>query len=295
MKPLNLDKDKIIKLYLKDEKKMIDIAKIMGCSDVTIRKSLLKNNIKLRGRHQSKVYPLEENIFNELLNKSLFHYFLGFYVGDGNKGYEYTNKGRFEIGLKINKGNRILLNEFRTILINIKRKTKQYFEVQGSGKITTYYLFHKKANKEYGMLKLRFGLKTLKLKLDRWGLKIDKKKCFEIPKYYILNKKKFGIFLAGLIDADGCFNFKKDLTNMKLSIALGDLKSCENLKKIIKKLFDIDTNIRKQTNYNILYFNCNHSYKKGIILLKKLNKYIFPYIKLKKNQVKTTNIIYSSK
>lgn len=146
------------------------------------------------------------------------------------------------------------------------------------------------------MMKLSFGLKALKLKLDEWGFNINKHKCFEIPEYYYYtNKHKFGAFLAGLIDADGCFNFNKKLTSGTLSIALGDLNSCYNLQKIIKRLYDIDSKIRREKNYNNFYFNCNHSYKKAIVNFKKYEEYIFPYIRLKTKQVKKMGKIYNGR
>lgn len=293
MNKLNLDEDKIIELYTQDRKGNEEISKIFGCCDVTIRNILLRHNIKLRGYHQQVVFSLEQEIFDELLCNSFFHYFLGFYVGDGCKCKDFTRKGRFRIGLKVTDKNIMLLDQFRNLLIGIRQKTKQFTSTQGDATIKTITLFHKKANKKYRMLHFRFGLKTLKLKLDEWGLKINKGKCFTIPEYYLENKKKFGMFLAGLIDADGWFMFNKNLTSGSISIALGDLVSCQNLQKVIKKSFDINTNIREQKNYNILYFNSNYSHIKKLIDIKKYNKYIFPYIRLKTRQVELMGMIYN--
>lgn len=293
MRKLNLDENKIIKLYIQGKKGAKEISEIFGCCDGTIKNILLNHNIEFRGRHQQVVFSLEQEIFNELLNDSFFHYFLGFYVGDGCKSKGFTQKGRFRIGLKVTDKNRILLEQFRKLLVGIRQKTEQYFDTQKDSTIKTITLFHKKVNKEYKMLSLRFGLKTLKLKLDEWGLKINKKKCFTIPKYYLKNKKKFGIFLAGLIDADGWFMFNKNLTTGSITIALGDLVSCQNLQKVIKRLFDINTTIRERKKYNLLYFNSNHSYKKKLIDFKKYDTYIFPYIKLKTRQVELMRMIYN--
>ena len=294
MKKLELDENIIVTQY-KNNKSIQDISKSLGCSDMTIRNRLINNNIYIRGRNQQKVYPLEDKIFDKLIDDYFFHYFLGFYVGDGDKGKEFINKGRFSIGLRITNENESLLNDFRKILVKIKNKTDQYFETQGTAKIKKRYLYHKKAKKQYGMIQLRVGLRTLKFKLDEFGLNINKNKCFTIPKYYYKNKDKFGSFLAGLIDADGCFNFNKKLTSTKISIALGDLKSCEDLQKIIKNCYDIDTNIRKQKNFNIFFFNCNHSYKKGLINFKLYNQYIFPHIRLKTKQINVMRLIYNAK
>lgn len=290
MEKLTLDDKYIVGMY-NDGKKIKDISKIMGCSDPVIKRILKEKKIFIRGLNQAKVYELEKHLFEGAIKNPLFHYFLGFYVGDGNKGKDYIKKGRFEIGLKINENNEKLLEEIRTFLLDLRKKTKEYTQNQGDANISKYYILRKENNKKYSMLKLRLGFKSLKISLDKWGLKIDKNKCFTIPKYYYSNKENFGIFLAGLIDADGYFNFNKRLSNCTIAIALGDLKSCYNLQKIIKKLYDIKTIIRKEKNYNLLFFNNNHSKYKSLENQNKLKRYVFPYIKLKRKQVQILEVI----
>jgi len=299
VRKLNLNEKRIIYLYVKENKSMVAIAKRFNCSDVHIRNILIKKNINLRSYHQSKIEPLNKRKFEKLLMNKNFHYFLGFYAGDGTKGKSFLKKGRFNIGLKDTKKNKELLEKFRNILINIRSITNssEYTENQGNGKIKQRYLFHKKAKKIYKMVELSFGLQTLKFRLDMWGMNFSKHKTFTIPNYYYNNKENFGVFIAGLIDADGCFNFSNKTNSAQIFIYLEDKESMMNLKKALNDIFNLTTKYYnpKLCNFFPLRFNSNNSSKEHIKKLEIMNKYIFPNLKLKKEESKKLKLIYSLK
>lgn len=268
------------------------IGKALNCSLETVRQRLLEQGVKIR----RTINPLLVYKFNKLLQKDFFHYFLGFYTGDGNKDFHYRTKGRFSIGLADKQRNRKILKMFLDLLNNIKNITDktEYRENQVNFGLRKRILFHKKVKKEYKIIQLCFGLKTLKLRLDQWGLKLEKGKKFNLPEYYKYHKKNFGIFIAGFFDADGNINFSNKVNSASIWFYFQDKKSGERMQKFLKGIFGIDSRgyYPKYSNFYPVRIYSNHYHSRFLEHLKKINKYIFPYIKLKKREVEKLKNLY---
>ena len=248
----------IIKLYVKENRTTKDIAQMLGTYNTSIRRVLLRNNIKLRS-NSSIQRRVELSDIKSKEGTESFDYFIGLLATDG------CITGN-RIVLDFSEENKELLNYWNQFLGNKCNITSS---------------MHKK----YKVLQYRIAFRNQSIVnyLKEFG--IISNKTFDLKLKYI----NWSV-LRGIIDGDGCVSETNKGKTLRITITSG----CENFLKQIKSFLlqeNINSHIRQATSttyelyidktfdiitiYNNLYKNAQFFLKRKKLkfgpLLKKFN------------------------
>lgn len=178
---INISKNELKKLYLKDKLSTIKIAKIYHCDDEAIRWRLHKFGISIRLKFEAnRVYPVYD--FNGTLKAK--SYLIGFRIGDLWIGLIRKNSQTICVRCSSTRWGQINL-------------IKGLFFPYG----------HVRINKrdKRGAIKIRCHLNMT------FDFLLNKKD--EIPRWIYKDNKYFMAFLAGYFDAEGYMSVRKDNTS----------------------------------------------------------------------------------
>ena len=210
--------DYIIKLYNKGKTQQ-EIARILKTYNTTIRRVLLRNNIKIRSNSEIQSF-IDKNPFN---NNSKSDYFLGLLIADG-----CISNGK--LTLSLHEKDKYILYEFAKFLSN-KVRVNRYF--------------HRKHNKFQYYVNTRHK-ETLKY-LESKANFINKSKDAEI-----YTKINWNIF-RGIFDGDGGILNLQNNTRLRFFICGASLKLINQLKNFLEKE-GFNPTITKNKN-NVYYLN----------------------------------------
>lgn len=264
----------MIENYVTSRKTTYDIAKEIGCSNVTVGYYLKKNNIKT----SNQTYKFNEHYFNKIdtANKA---YFLGLSYADGCVSPE-KNSYR----LKLTKEDEYILEEFKK---DIGSNKPLYFRKEEIIKGTSYI------GKAQSALEL--NSKILIEDLEKLGVTKNKSLTIKFPTNIPLEFMKD--FIRGCFDGDGCIYNSQKRIMLNYS---GSEEFCKGLSLWLKKTLDINT-IPKQDSRGSSWFLfirrigdvlkfCNYIYQ-DINCLKLSRK----YLKFKDYEYRRFNTNYSRK
>jgi len=211
-KPIFMLKENLERLYLNRKLSQAQIARKMKCSRCAIEKLMKKYHIKPRSLSEAQMKYPKFNFSGNPIEKA---YLIGFRLGDLN-----VEIAKLQIRVRCSSTVPAQVQLIKKLFskysyLNIKRR--RFIKKQ---LVTdTECLLHKSFN----------FLLTKEDKIENWILK---------------NNKFFFAFVAGYIDAEGCFLIRK-YKNMKTTVAGFELQSCD--KDIINTIWKRITSLGIQT------------------------------------------------
>lgn len=270
---LKISKTELANLYLRKKMSSYEIGLHFNCSQTTIRDRLLEYGIKTRSIQEAKslTKPLYErrNFAGNLADKA---YIIGFRLGDLHVSKTHPNSPTIRVNTNSTKIEQ--LNLFKKLFSPYGHISKIGPDKNGATFIRCYL------NSSF-----RFLLKT---------------KCETLPKW-ILNSKKYSLsFMAGYIDAEGCFSINhrqspvfamnsqdKNIMVFIQSTVLPQIGINTKL-RLVRRANSIIGGIRSNRDvFNISIYNQFD--------LKKLTTAIIPLLrhsKRKRDALKVTNLLY---
>lgn len=265
---MRYDEIEICKRYLNLEN-ATNIAKSLGTYNTTIRRILIRNNIKLRGN--SEIFSVvKHNPFINLNCRDTM-YFLGLLAADGNVSIANS---KYRILLSLHEKDIFLLEQYANF-ISKELKVKNYNN-------NTYNI------KEYYV---SFCNKNTALYLNSLGITPNKSKTLNI------NFEITWDFLRGVIDGDGYIKMLKNRS--QIEIASASEKFTEQLSNFLIKN-QIHHTINKKGSCNIIgiyknkdCFECfTNLYNNANIFMKRKYLKFGPYIEqsILANSPKTVNV-----
>lgn len=232
---VNIDNKKnyIINLYNTKHSLRI-IGKIIGCGTSTIKRRLLKWNIKLKPKKSYTIYEVDENYF-EIINTKDRAYFLGLMYADGNN---FRSDQLHKISITMHKKDKYILDTFQKYLKS------------------NYPIYSYLSRNAVG---LHIPNRKMSEDLLKLGCIPRKSLILEFPKKTKIPDRLIRHFLRGYFDGDGCVsNYRQtEYTHYIISIA-GSLKFIQCLRSYIYKKFGFkgSANIIKNKNeYAELRYN----------------------------------------
>lgn len=261
---LDLEKEKIIKLYLEDKMSCSQIATKLGYSISGIYDALKRWNIKTRDLASShKIYSFNNKFF-EVIDTEEKAYWLGFIYADG-----YIT------------GN--------CIGISLANRDRNHLEKLSSSIKSNYPINTYKSKSVYGIveycrlvLKDKIAVEHIKNK----GVLEKKSLILKFPESKILNENLYSHFIRGYFDGDGSLILSKNSINFKICGTKEMLISFIDIfNKISKYEFKYKLFKRYEDNKNNFYISyggrrktlsiMNYLYENSSIYLdRKYKKYI---------------------
>jgi DNA-binding transcriptional regulator WhiA len=232
----------------------IDAAKILGCTEKTVRNRIKKGLIPKASSDSTRggVYLEDIQSYKSILDNTLGYsykarffqdqnirsaYWAGFLMADGN----ISDDGRLQI---------ILSRQDKSILENFVK------EIDYDGKINDYEEYNKEYQKTYYKSQLAIRNKYWIEDFKQWG--IIPRKTLEYIKPNIKNKY-LGWYVKGLFDGDGSVNVK--LPNNTISRI--EIIGHPQLMNFLTEEIPIDCYIgEKNINWTKLYISGKSSIKK---------------------------------
>lgn len=240
-----LQKSKIIELYIIENKSINQIAKELSISWGTVKKYLIEEDIEIiSNRNQySCDNNINENLFKEI-NDSDSAYWLGFLYADGN----IRDGNRNEISLELKEEDFDTIKDFHDYCSNKNSIRKHII---------------KKNNKEYYSYTSSFSSKKVKENLINLGCVPKKSLILKCPSNTQVPKEYFYDFLRGYIDGDGYIQYDFDKYRYRIVICgtkemlQGIITRCEwfeycSITKDNKSSIYTLTISNKENVYNIL-------------------------------------------
>jgi len=278
----------IIQKYLTGEYTMCELGRQYGVYQSSVRRILIRNNVKLNNDLQSikRKYTLDQS-WLDIIDTEAKAYFLGFMYADG-----YNNVARNAIIISLQEQDKEILEKFSTLFksnrpLSFKKKSRigwqnQFAFTVSSEKISTRLV-------ELGCPQAKTFL--IKFPTNQ-----------QVPHHLIRH------FMRGYFDGDGSFSFWKSSKKEYLracSSIIGTVDFCESLKDILTKEInlkgfferkDCDNRIialryssRKQVTklVNWLYSDCE------IFLSRKYKKMLEYNLLIESNQARKDSTDYS--
>ena len=212
------DKEKeIIRLYVEENKNTNEIAQLLGTYNTSVRRVLLRNNVKIRARGVARRFVQLEDIKSKEGTDD-FDYFLGLLATDG-----CVTKNN--IVLDFAEQNKELLNYWNEFLGN---KCNINVSIHKVYKTPQY--------------RIAFSNPEIKEFLSTYG--IVERKTYDLHLKYI----NWNV-LRGIIDGDGCIL----KTNEGRTISIGITSGCKNFLEQIQQFYS-DNGIKsylRESNRNI--------------------------------------------
>lgn len=210
-------KEKIDKIrYLYEEKLLstIDIGKIIGMGEWSVRRVLHKIGVKVRSKFAfSKKYSIDESFF-EKIDTEVKAYFLGWMYSDG---CVYSSKKGYMFHLTLNKKDMSVLRLFRRVL-----KTKTPIHKCKNKNTYGFYVWSKK---------MYFDLINL-------GCVPRKSLILQFPPKNLIPEDLMRHFIRGYFDGDGsiCFSRKRMRAEARI---VSSLKFCQEFEQLLIKSLEI--------------------------------------------------------
>lgn len=193
---LNVNRDDIVNDYIKHGLSLSQLANRYGVSWGSIRKFLLINQVKLRPKHLTNKYIINENYFNQIDSDDKA-YFLGWLFSDGNL---CDTNGQYMARIQLQERDRYVLDLFKETMGSSKPiKIYKQHGIWGKGNLTCYF---------------SFGQRKLCDDLMKLGLIPCKSLTLKFPH---IDEKFFGPFLRGYIEGDGSILILKPLKKNRRS------------------------------------------------------------------------------
>ena|SRR3990167_3016438 len=185
-----------------------NISKKLNCAEETLRRLLIKNNIKIR--KQGQKYLCNENFF-EIINNENKAYFLGLMYADGN----CCSNGKY---ISVEMMDLDILEKFKNCLkyTGPIRKTKI-----------------KKDNWKQ-LYKLNICSYKLNKDLAKWGCIQNKTYYLKFPQKEWIPENLMFHFIRGLFDGDGCLSIQNHKYNYWTIGIVGTKELCQGLCNYLK-------------------------------------------------------------
>lgn len=174
-KTFPIPKETLLDLYWKKKLNTKQIAKLYQCDDETIRKKLIKFGIQRRSNSESKTKYPKTSFSGDLVEKA---YILGLRTGDF-----YVKRNHALVRISTTTTHRLMLD----LIKNAFGKYGNVMEKEGS-KVRGNYI---------------------DVDLDN-SFEFPLEKPKKIPQWILGDDKLFYAFLAGYVDADGCWTLTYD-------------------------------------------------------------------------------------
>ena len=252
----------VIKLIQNHSQK--EVGEICKLSITSIRKILIKNNIKLsKSRVNMSHLSLDVNYFKKI-DEPKKAYWLGFICADG---YINVNNSKLSINVK----DKEILEKFK-------------FDIKSRHKLSERIIFDKRTNKNYQQYTLQITNQIFVQNIVSHGITHQKTDIANFPNIY---ENLYSYFIAGLFDGDGSISL--DSKNKRVRCNLISTKEILIfIQNILYKNFDIKFKkfykVTKNKNnvYKIFFYGdnaisfLNYIYQGNynIFLSRKYNKYI---------------------
>lgn len=235
-KDLNLNKEDIINLYLKENLDIVSIAKKFYVNPSSIYRILIKNNIIIKNNSKTKQkYEINECYFNHIDTESK-SYFLGLIYADG-----CLSNCKYQMKISLQKNDKNILETF------IK-------ELQYSGNLKQIDRYNK-INPSYKIqYQLTISNKQIYTDLIKLGVFSNKSLNLIFPNNQQVPEHLIKHFILGYFDGDGCIT--KTPNNQKYMSFLGTYEFLNKIKDYFFKnnLSKKNTSVNNVKNSKIFIF-----------------------------------------